>query len=437
MVRLVRSWLFRSAAVALMVGVMPFLAAQEPPRTLPPSVTGAATPMPPPVSPASGLQTQPAAASPAARFQNLQAFPPETVRAVYSASAGANWLSRMNQASGRFLPGLDPTLRTPVATENDLHQAYAAKALAEAARFTGQKEFTARAAQAVLALLSRTRPDPADATRRVPDVPKECNPVAFAAVLAMAVYALPNPDAKLTAQAEELCNFLRSQVGADGAIQTSDPAAKADTVDVCPGLVIQALAVSHRAKPEPGKQAALVKTVGHYRSVFQAKPTATLTATLLPGVVDFCLQTKDATAAAAVAEMADYLCGCQYSRSDARSAAWVGGFRPAQQRTEPGADSALCAEALACAVQVTRQVAPDLNRFHRYRQAAVDGLAFARRLQFSDENADHFEKGFRARFLTGGVHLSPSDGTVRIDATAHLVTAQLAFLQSGAETTQE
>lgn len=442
--RPVRSWPFLFTAVALLAGAIPFLAAQEPPRMLPPSITGSAAPMAPPVSPASGVQTQPATTSPSARFQNLQAFPPETVRAVYSVSAGANWLSRMNQASGRFLPGLDPTLRTPLAIDHELRQAFAARALAEAARFTGQEEFAARSTQAVLALLSRTKLDPADATRRVPDTPsKECNRVGFAAVLALAVYALPGPDAKLTAQAEELCLFLRSQVGTDGSIQTrdqpDDPAAKADAdvMNVYPGLAIQALAASHRTKPDPGKQAALVKSITHYHGVFKTQPTAMLAATLLPGVADFCLQTKDATAAAAVAEMADYLCDCQYTRSDARSAAWVGGFRPGQATTEPGAESALCAAALVSAVRITRQVAPDQTRFHRYRQAAVDGLAFARRLQFSDENADHFEKGFRARFLTGGVHLSPTDGTLRIDASAHLVTAQLAFLQSGAEAAQE
>jgi hypothetical protein len=435
--RPVRSWPTLLTAVVLTAGVMS-LAAQEPPRTLPPSITGAKPPTTPPVSPASGVQTQPAAASPAARFQNLQAFPPETVRAFYSTSAGANWLSRMNQANGRFLPGLDPALRAPLATDHDLRQAFAARALAEAARFTGQEEFAARATQAVLALLSRTRPDPTDPTRRVPDVPsKECNRVGFAAALALAVYALPAPDVKLTAQAEELCGFLRTQFGDDGSIQTIDPADNADAVNVYPGLAIQALAASHRAKPDSRKQADMVRVIARYRELFKAQPSAMMAATLLPGVADYCLQTKDATAAAVVVELADHLCGCQYTRSDARSAAWVSGFRSGSAAAEPGSDSALCAAALVSAVQVTRQVAPDLARFQRYRQAAVDGLAFARRLQFSDENADHFEKGFRARFLTGGVHLSPTDGTLRIDATAHLVTAQLAFLQSGAETAQE
>jgi hypothetical protein len=383
-----------------------------------------------------------APAAPVARFQNLQAFPPETVQAVYAVWAGANWLSRMNQASGRFLPGLDPTLRTPLAADHELRQAVAALALAEAARFTGKDEFAARATQSVLALLSLTKPDPADAARRVPDVsPERGNRVGFAAVLALAIYALPSPDAKLLAQAEELCTFLRSRCGADGSVQAFDnpDAAKADPdgANVYPGLVVRALAASNRARPDPGKRDALAKSVGYYRGTFQAQPTAMLAATLLPGFADFALQTKDKTAAAAVFELADWLCSCQYTRSDARSGAWVGGFRPSQLpahlTTEPTFETAACATALAAAIQVSRQVEPDLTRFRRYRQAAVDGLAFARRLQFSDEKTDHFEKGFRARFLTGGVHLSSSDGSLRIDATGHLVTAHLAFLQSGAE----
>jgi hypothetical protein len=87
---------------------------------------------------------------------------------------------------------------------------------------------------------------------------------------------------------------------------------------------------------------------------------------------------------------------------------------------------------MASAAKLTRHV-PDLARFGKYRQAAIDGLTFARSLQFTDENADHFEANYRSRFLTGGVHLTPADGTVRIDATAALVTGQLMFLESGAE----
>jgi hypothetical protein len=63
----------------------------------------------------------------------------------------------------------------------------------------------------------------------------------------------------------------------------------------------------------------------------------------------------------------------------------------------------------------------------------VDALGFVRAIQYSPDNTDHFEGKFRARFLIGGVHLTPTDGTVRIDATAAAVSAYLRFLESGAE----
>jgi hypothetical protein len=101
--------------------------------------------------------------------------------------------------------------------------------------------------------------------------------------------------------------------------------------------------------------------------------------------------------------------------------------------SEPDADSAICTAGLIDAMRLTRHV-PDVARYRTYHQAVLDGLAFVRGLQFTDENADHYEKGFRTRFLTGGAHLSPSDGTIRVDATAGLVSCQLRFLRSGAET---
>jgi hypothetical protein len=171
--------------------------------------------------------------------------------------------------------------------------------------------------------------------------------------------------------------------------------------------------------------------VAHYRAAFQAKPHPLTAATLLPGCAEFCLAAnKDQAACTAAFDLADWLCGCQYTRTDARTPAWAGGFRTA---AEPTHESAVCAAGLVAAVKLTRQTTGDLARFRKYRQAAVDGLAFARGLQFTDESADHFEKGFRARFLVGGMHLTPTDGTVRIDATAHLVTAHLAYLQWAAE----
>ena len=54
-------------------------------------------------------------------------------------------------------------------------------------------------------------------------------------------------------------------------------------------------------------------------------------------------------------------------------------------------------------------------------------------LQYLEANTRHFENTFRANMLIGGFHLSPTDGNLRIDATATAVTGLLRFLASGAE----
>ena len=53
-----------------------------------------------------------------------------------------------------------------------------------------------------------------------------------------------------------------------------------------------------------------------------------------------------------------------------------------------------------------------------YRTAVLGAVQFLCRLQFLEPNTRHFETSFRASMLIGAVHLSPTDGTLRIDATA-------------------
>jgi len=69
-----------------------------PPRTLPPSVTGAQPPAAP-VSPAGGVTKTPLSTteSALAKFEPLAAFPPTTQHAVRSVLLGAGWLTRTNQ----------------------------------------------------------------------------------------------------------------------------------------------------------------------------------------------------------------------------------------------------------------------------------------------------------------------------------------------------
>src|SRR5438309_6504244 len=82
--------------------------------------------------------------------RDLSKLPPLQQQMYLSAQRGAEWLYRMNGADGRFAHGVVPALRTPLEGDHFLRQAGAAVALARAARFTGNEEYTARARQAVL-----------------------------------------------------------------------------------------------------------------------------------------------------------------------------------------------------------------------------------------------------------------------------------------------
>ena len=60
-------------------------------------------------------------------------------------------------------------------------------------------------------------------------------------------------------------------------------------------------------------------------------------------------------------------------------------------------------------------------------------MQFLYGLQFLETNTRHFEDNFRAKMLLGAFYLTPTDGNLRIDATACAVTGLLRFLSSGAE----
>src|SRR2546423_1582925 len=94
----------------------------------------------------------PAALSAEAPARDLSKLSPLQQQMYLSAQRGAEWLYRMNGADGRFAHGVVPALRTPLEGDHFLRQAGAAVALARAARFTGNEEYTARARQAVLTL---------------------------------------------------------------------------------------------------------------------------------------------------------------------------------------------------------------------------------------------------------------------------------------------
>ena len=199
-----------------------------------------------------------------------------------------------------------------------------------------------------------------------------CNRVGFAALLALAIYELPNPGDKLTDDADRLCEFLRRQLRTDGSVHYTDgpndvpPQIDPAGVNEYPGLALQALAVSNRVRPAEWKKDAVKNGVAHYAAHFRAKPHPLLAATVIPAATELFLQTKLNEAATATAEMADWLCALQITHTDSRNPQWAGGFRgfAGGQATDAAAGigrNRAVRAGLACAYQVARQTA-DLTR---------------------------------------------------------------------------
>jgi hypothetical protein len=401
-----------------------------PPRTLPG------------VSPTSTPPTA-AAETPLNRFDPLTAFPAQTQNAVRSVLLGADWMTKQNQPQGRFLFGYNPALREPLMGDHDLKQARGALALAQAAKFSGDEKAGTIASQAILTLLASSRIDPTDKNCRVPvHSSLICNRVGFAAILALAIYELPSADAKLIDEAERLCVFLQKQCKPDGSVHYTDGSTDVPTqidlegVNEYPGAALHAIMASNRVKPAAWKTEAAKKGMEYYRSVFRAKPNPLLAATMTPACAELYLQTKLAEAATTVFEMNDWVCGLQIPGNDPRTPQWAGGFRAVhdgrQTERAPGPETGLIVQSLSYACELTRQT-PDLERYARYKVAAVDATQFLTGLQYLEVNTRHFETTFRVNMLIGGFHLSPTDGNLRIDATATAVSGLIRFLGSGAE----
>jgi hypothetical protein len=419
----------------------------------PPGAPGDSLPPKPPVpAPVAGDPAAPAlpagthapAQTPLAKFEPLAAFPQVTQYAVRAELLGATWMAKAHQPNGRFLFGYLPALRMPLTGESDFAQARAAVALAQAARFSGDEDQAAKASQTILALLAATRLDPHDPKCRTPvTVSFVCNRVGFAALLALAIYELPSPADRLLEEAERLCAFLRAQLRPDGSVHYTDGPTDVPTqVDPAganeyPGLALHALAVSHRVRPAEWKKDAVKRGVAYYFEQFRAKPHPGLVATITPAAAELFGQTKSNEAATAALEMNDWLCTLQIPTTDPRTPQWAGGFRVVAngQATAdpPGAvETGSYVQSLAYAYQLTR-LTGDPTREARYRPALTGAVLFLCGLQFLETNTRHFENTFRSSTLFGAVHLSPTDGTLRIDATAGAITGLLRYLSCGAE----
>jgi hypothetical protein len=433
--------------VIAVVGAAVVAIAQSPttPTTPPPAViippADPTLPGPRTVPPISSEQLP--ATSPLARFDPLVAQPHQTQAAVRAVLLGGGWMTRMNQAHGRFMYGYNPALREPLQGDHDLKQARGALAMAQCARFTGDEKHAAIASQGILALLAATKMDPLDPNCRVPvQTSMFCNRVGFAALVALAIYELPAPDAKLVAEAERLCAFLRKHCRPDGSVHytdgPSDDPMKLDPAGMneYPGEALQAIVVGNRIQPAPWKLEVASKGLAHYRVKFKSNPHPMLAATLTPAFAELYRQNKSNDVAQAIFEMNDWLCGLQIAPSDAQSPQWAGGFRALKDgqlvAAPPGYEVGHYLESIACAYEINRLV-PDLARDGRYKSATLDATQFICGLQYVESNTRHFENSYRANLLIGGFHLSPTDGNLRIDATATAVAGLIRFLSSGAE----
>ena len=397
-----------------------------------------------PAAPTPPVARNAPAETPLARFDPLAAYPQATQFAVRGVLLGSAWMAKMHQANGRFIHGYTPALRQPTAGDHDLAQARAAVALAQAARFSGDEKHAAIASQTVLALLASTKPAANEPNCRVPvSLSFVCNRVGFAALLALAIYELPNAADKLTDEAERLCLFLRTTLRTDGSVHYTDGATDVPTqvdpagLNEYPGLALHALAVGNRVRPAEWKKDAVKRGVAHYATLFRTKPHPMLAATVVPAAAELYAQTKLPEAATAAFEMADWLCGLQIPATDPRTPQWAGAFRVVangQVTTDPpgAVETGLHVQCVACAYHLAR-LTGDLTRETKYKPSLTEAVQFLCGLQFLEANTRHFENTFRANMLIGAVHLSPADGNLRIDATAAAVTGMLRYLSSGAE----
>jgi hypothetical protein len=424
-------------------GMLPALPPTAPGEPIPP-----AAPMPLPMIGAPMPPGPPTPAVPAetrlSKFEPLSAFPAATQFAVSGVIRGSQWMTKMHQPHGRFLIGYNPALRQAMPGDHDLKQAHAALAMAQTAKFSGDKTQAAIASQAILVLRATTKVEATDPNCRVPmQMSFVCNRVGFAALLALAIYELPNAASELTDDAERLCEFLRRQCRADGSVQYTDgPADTPTQTDAAggneyPGFALQAIAVSNRVRPADWKKDVVKRGVAYYAGVFRAKPQPMLAATVTPAATELYLQTKLNDALTAAFEMNDWLSSIQIASTDPRMPQWAGGFRTvvngqATDAPPSAVETGLYVQSIACAYQLTRQTA-DLSRERKYRAAVTDATQFLCSLQFAEANTRHFEDSFRASMLIGGFHRSPTDGNLPIEATACSVTSLLGFLSCGAE----
>ena len=210
---------------------------------------------------------------------------------LLSAQRGADVALPHEHRQGPLRPRTDPALPDAV-PEGDsyLRQAGAAFALARSARFLGEDRYTARAAQAVLALLDGTvlapptLPLPPEGEGRVGEQVRSTIPpssvvnrLGAAGLLVLAINELPDPQPDLldavratvqlhppTGPAGRFADLhrrrRRRQAGRRGG----------DAINYYPGLALYALMRSQSPRPAAWKTDLVRKAVAYYRPWWQA-----------------------------------------------------------------------------------------------------------------------------------------------------------------------
>lgn len=412
---------------------------QAPPKTLPPDILAPMTVGEKVLVPAAAATAfkKPA---PFDRYRKFDSLDELSRQLVFSTMRGMEWLGRegVHQTNGRFIPGVNVALGRATDDDSFLRQATGAFALARAAKLTGEEKYAVRASETILALRTEA-PKDATGVRRPVQPSVVCNRVASAAMLALAIYELPDASPDLVRDAEELCGFLRLHLKADGMVQATEPGdqADADTTQHIPGQALTALALSNRAAPAKWKAEALARGYAFYRKQFRDAPHPGLVPWMTAAFAEAHLQTKEGAYAEFVFEMADWLKKLQYDTTDARRAAWRGGFPAAAEgklvTAPPTADTALYALGFADACRMIRGMAkPDPARYDGYRLALTRSLQFLTTLQYRPDSTQHFSAAFQP-YLEGAFLPSVAGGNLRTEHTAWAVAALAQYFVAGAD----
>ncbi|QVL29967.1 hypothetical protein KIH39_13930 [Telmatocola sphagniphila] len=418
-----------------------FLVAQTPPNRLPETIlqegskdTPAIRPIGNTASvPTPGISAAPSRRVPAVfdRFRSPDSSSESTWMSVKAARLGMDWLFRMQQPNGLFITGYNPALNQPTDGDQLTRQAIAACALAHAARSTGENRYTARAAQAILTLLSETTLN--DAGIRTPNTSANMpSKLAFTGMLLRAICLLPEPAEDMIAKAEELAQYLKSLLQADGSFK-EEPGDNLTTA----GMAVYGLVASQKLKPADWKLQALRSTGTYYRTVFRSNPSPAQIGWMGPAYAEAFQLARETPFAEFVFEMNDWLCALQFTQTESKYLIYRGGFRwgfdVKHLEPIPTLDSAQAvlslSEAYKCMGMLQK---PDAARLDKYKQALMRGCGFLERLQYSEDRTSHFVPTLRA-YLIGAFFNNPTDGNIRIDQTSMACMALTQFLASGAE----